>query len=127
MTHEAFDDLIRASYNVEPQSTRKDNWYYEYPGTKKKFASLFLIPGTSTTSMSPVYDLFPPTDGMKLILNLRCDDPSRFSFLNDTTYCKGYRLQSWDWIAICLDGDLKDEEIQKLLQRSYDLAAKAKR
>ncbi len=60
-------------------------------------------------------------------LNLKCDPLFIGSLLEMDGYYPAYHMNKNHWITILLDGTVKEQQIQKLLDLSYQLTEKRKK
>ena len=58
------------------------------------------------------------------IIDLKADTNSIDSIVDGNTVFRGYHMNKKHWITLCLDGSVKIEDIEKMLDDSYVLAGK---
>lgn len=63
-------------------------------------------------------------DGLPLEVSLKCDpDLAEALRTQHSTIRAGYHLNKRHWNTVTLDGSIDDDEIQEMIQDSYDLVA----
>ena len=61
------------------------------------------------------------------IVNLKCTNEDRERLTNNENVLPAYHMNKTHWISVLLDGDVSDEEIEKLLALSFELTDKRNR
>jgi predicted DNA-binding protein (MmcQ/YjbR family) len=63
-------------------------------------------------------------DGLPLEVSLKCDpDLAETLRAQHTTIRAGYHLNKRHWNTVTIDGSMRDNEIENMIQDSYDLVA----
>lgn len=66
-----------------------------------------------------------PSEERVEIIDLRTEPQNIDNIVDNEKIFRGYHMNKKHWITICLDGTVKAEEIEKMIDISYELARKA--
>lgn len=92
-----------------------DNAIWRRKDNRKWYAVMLTVAGNKLGMLS---------DEKVEILDLRADAEKIDNIVDGKTIFRGYHMNKKHWITVCLDGSLPQNEIEKMIDRSYELAKK---
>ena len=109
---------IKNEYGVEPDmpfSKDFESLVFRHQGNRKWFALVMTITADKLGLKSrEVVD----------IVNLKCDPDMIGSICDGTTVFPAYHMNKGHWISVLLKGRNKDDQLEMLVDLSYDLTKK---
>ena len=119
MNRQQLFDLVRTQYSVEPDYPWDDDnaVLRHFPG--KKWFGVILNVRLSQLGLNG--------DQQIDILNVKCDPLLIGSFRQKQGIHPAWHMNKSSWLSIRLDGSAADEDIQFLLERSWELTEERKK
>ncbi len=111
---------IRSVYSTEPDSPFADtpqDLVFRHRLSKKWFG--IIIADLSVQKLGLLEERSVD------ILNLKCDPLLTFSVVDNVRIFRGYHMNKEHWISVILDGSVPPEELQFLIEMSYDIVSKS--
>ena len=115
MTKAEVEKYISENYGAEaehPWADSPDNTVFRHRGNRKWFA-LTMNVGREKLGLSG--------EGSIGLMNLKCDPILIGSFVGQPGFFPAWHMNKSHWISVALDGSAGDEDINWLLDVSYDL------
>ena len=110
---------VKATYGIEPDYPWADeNGVLRHPENKKWFALVMSV-RKDKIGLSE--------EGMTDVMNVKCDPVLIGALRERTGFYPAYHMNKDKWITIGLDKSVDREEIQRLIQLSYELTAPVKK
>jgi len=117
MNRRELETYIAQTYSTDaeyPWAAHPGYAVFRHSGNRKWFAVTMDIPREKLGMQG---------DGMIAVLNVKCGPVLTGSLLTEAGFFPAYHMSKTNWVSIALDGTVSAEEIQWLLETSYDLAA----
>lgn len=115
MDRETFERWVTQTYSVEPEhpwAKYPDNSVFRHGSNQKWFALVMTVPKDKLGLDQP---------GMLDVVNVKCDPMMLGSALAEPGIFPGYHMNKGNWISVALDGSVSQEQVQILLDLSYEL------
>ena len=107
------NQFIQKKYYVEPEFLwEKYPGFAIYRNTKKWFALIGNVAFNKVNKQSSIKDEIE-------VLNVKISDSDRDTLLQRNGYYEAYHMNKKNWVSIILDDTLKDDEIEKMIDKSY--------
>lgn len=121
MTRESVEKYIAKTYGCVPDYPW-DSWpnyaVYRHHSNRKWFAVVMNLPKRK---------LGIDDEGVVDVMNVKCDLILIGSLRLKKGFYPAYHMNKANWITVLLDGTVADQEIQGLLDMSFDLTKKNKK
>lgn len=115
MTRQDILDYAGREFGTEPEYlwVRYPNYaVLRHAGNSKWYAIIADIPKTKAGLSG---------DGVVDILDVKCETALIGMLLKTSGYIPAYHMNKQNWIGIRLDGSVSDDEVFRMLDRSFDL------
>lgn len=109
---------VAEKYGDEPEylwEKSPDNAVWRRKDNRKWYGALLTVKGSR---------LGLETDGAVEIVDLRAEEGTLSSLLDGKRFFAGYHMNKKHWFTALLDGSVPPEELYRLIDESYSLAAK---
>ena len=105
--------IIQKKYHVNPEFLwEKYPGFAIYRNTKKWFALICNVAVNKVNKQSSSKDEIE-------VLNVKVPEEEINTFLQRNGYYEAYHMNKKNWVSIILDDTLKDDEIEKMIDKSY--------
>ena len=115
MNRKQLIDYIGREYGVAPDypfSKDFDSQVFRHQKNRKWFGLIMTITEDKLG--------LPGTEVVEIV-NLKCDPEMIGSICDHQKIFPAYHMNKWHWISVVLKGRAKDEQLQDLVDMSYDL------
>ena len=112
---------IKTEYGIEPDKPFPKDFesqVFRHQDNRKWFALIMTIPANRLGLAS---------EELVDIVNLKCDPEMIGSICDRKIVFPAYHMNKWHWISVLLKGKRKNEQVESLVDFSYDLTKKVMR